>query len=184
MESYVINQSKQLQELKNQTGFLNDSLTKLSAKVDSFATHNKMLETQISQVAKQVATSSQTPGVFPGQTEANPKAHVNAISLGSGRKLEDTVVKARIIEGESDKCQGKKAIIESEKLLDKSKILLPLRLIKPCLEAQFKKIVNILKKICINIPFAEALSPKPLYAKFMKKSFSKKKTIKHNEIIA
>ena len=93
MESYVMNKSKQLQELKNQTRFLNDSLAKLNAKVDSFATHNKMLETQISQVVKQVATSSQTPGVFPGQTEANPKAHVNAISLGSGWKLEDTVVK-------------------------------------------------------------------------------------------
>jgi len=97
MESYVVNQSKQLQELKNQTGFLNDSLTKLNVRVDSFATHNKMLETQISQVAQQVATSSRTPGVFPQQTEANPKAHVNAISLGSGRKLEDTIVKARTI---------------------------------------------------------------------------------------
>jgi len=30
MEIYVMNQSKQLQELKNQTGFLNDSLTKLN----------------------------------------------------------------------------------------------------------------------------------------------------------
>jgi len=52
MESYVMNQSKQLKELKNQIGFLNVSLTKLNAKVDSFATHNKMLETQISQVAQ------------------------------------------------------------------------------------------------------------------------------------
>jgi len=82
MESYVMNQSKQLQELKNQTEFLNDSLSKLNTKVYSIATHTKMLETQISQVAQQVATSSQTPGVFPGQTEANPKAHVNAISFG------------------------------------------------------------------------------------------------------
>jgi len=71
-----------------------------------------MLETQISQVAQQVATSSQTPGIFPGQTEANPKAYVNAISLGSGRKLEDTIFKARTIEGESDKCQGEIAMIE------------------------------------------------------------------------
>jgi len=157
-----MNQSKQLQELKNQTKFLNDSLTKLNAKVDSFATHNKMLETQISKVAQQVATSSQTPGVFPGQTKANPKAHVNVISLGSGRQLEDTVVKARTIEGESDKCQGEIAMIESEKPLDKSKIPLPLRLGKPCLEAQFKKFINILKKICIKIPFAEALTRMPL----------------------
>jgi len=74
-----MNQSKQLEELKTQIGLLNDSLTKLNAKVDSFAAHNKMLETQISQVAQQVATSSQTPGIFLGQTEANPKAHVNAI---------------------------------------------------------------------------------------------------------
>jgi len=49
-----------------------------------------MLETQISQVAQQVAASSQTLGDFPGQTEANPRAHVNAISFG-GSKLEETV---------------------------------------------------------------------------------------------
>ena len=77
-----MNQSKQLQELKNQTGFLNDSLSKLNTKVDSIATHTKMVETQISQVAQQVVASSQTSWVFPGQTEANPKAHVNAISFG------------------------------------------------------------------------------------------------------
>ena len=81
MENYVINQSKQLQEFKTQTEFLNDSLVKLTSKVDSIATHNKMLETQISQVAQQVATSSQTPEVFQGQTEANPKGLINAITL-------------------------------------------------------------------------------------------------------
>jgi archaellum component FlaC len=69
-----LEQSKQFQELKNQTGFLNDSLVKLTSKVDSIATHTKMLETQISQVAQQVATSSQTPRVFPSQTETNPKS--------------------------------------------------------------------------------------------------------------
>jgi len=52
------------------------------------------------------------------------------------------------------------------------------------LEAQFNKFVNILKKICINIPFAEALSRMSLYAKFLKEIFSKKKTIEHNETIA
>jgi uncharacterized coiled-coil protein SlyX len=73
MESYVMNQSKQLQERKNQTGFLNDSLAKLTSKVDSISTHTNMLETQISQVAQQVAASSHTPGVFPGQTKPTPK---------------------------------------------------------------------------------------------------------------
>jgi hypothetical protein len=41
-----------------------------------------------------------------------------------------------------------------------------------------------LKKICINIPFAEVLSQMPLYAKFLKEIFSKKRKIEHNETIA
>jgi len=45
MENYVINQFKQLQELKNQTEFLNDSLAKITSMVDSTATHNKIFET-------------------------------------------------------------------------------------------------------------------------------------------
>jgi hypothetical protein len=51
LENFVIDQSKQTLEHINQTGFLNDSFNKLISRVDSIATHNKMLETQISQVA-------------------------------------------------------------------------------------------------------------------------------------
>jgi len=61
---------------------------------------------------------------------------------------------------------------------------LPSGLAKPCLEEKFKKFINILKKICIKILFAEALTRMPLYAKFIKKIFSKKKAIEHNETIA
>jgi len=68
-----MDQSKQFQELKNQTGFLNGSLVKLASKVDSIATHNKMVETQISQVAQQVATFSQTPEIFPGTLKLTEK---------------------------------------------------------------------------------------------------------------
>jgi len=183
MENYVVNQSKQLQELKSQTGFLNDSLAKLNSKVDSTATHTKMLETQISQVAQQVATSSQTPGVFHGKTEANLNSHVNAISLRGSNQLEDTIAKAEKFEEECVKLLGEKAIIDSEKPLDKTKVTFPLRLAKPNLEAQFNKFVDMLKKICINIPFSEALSQMPLYAKFLKEIFSKKRKIEHNETL-
>jgi len=75
-------------------------------------------------------------------------------------------------------------MIEGDKPLDKPKVPFPLSLARPNLEAQFNKFVNILKKICINIPFAEALYQMPLYAKFLKGIFSKKKTIEHNETIA
>jgi len=60
----------------------------------------RQLETQISQVAQQVATSSRTPGVFPSQTEINPKGRINAIKLRDGKKLENSIEKSKIIEGE------------------------------------------------------------------------------------
>ncbi|KEH22179.1 hypothetical protein MTR_7g034010 [Medicago truncatula] len=67
-----------------------------------------MLETQISQVAPQEATSSQTPEVFPSQTETNPKGIINALQLRDGKQLEDPIMKTKTIVGE----------IESEKQQD------------------------------------------------------------------
>jgi len=99
---------------------------------------------------------------------------VNAISLGNGRKLEDTIAKARNIKGESDKFQGLIAMIESEEPLDKSKVPFPLRLAKTRLEAQFNKFVDMLKKIRINIPFEEACL-KCLYMLNFQKIFFQKK---------
>jgi len=188
MESYVMNQSKQLQELKNQTRILNDSLAKLTSKVDSIATHANMLETQISHVAQHVATSSQTLRVFIGQTEVNPKAHINAIILRDGKQLEVPVVKATIIEREeSDKLRSEKALEKSEKPLVsppyKLKVPFPQRLAKPNLEAPFEKFINMLKNIHINIPFVEALSRMPLYANFLKDILLKKRTIEGNATI-
>jgi len=84
-----------LRRLKNQTGFLNDSLTKLTSKVDSIVTHNKMLETQISQVAQQMVASSQTTEIFPCHTETNPEGHISVITLRDGKQLEDSVVKVK-----------------------------------------------------------------------------------------
>jgi len=59
-----------------------------------------MLETQISQVAQQVATFFETPGVFSSQTEANPKGLINAIKHRVGKQLEDPIMKTKTIKGE------------------------------------------------------------------------------------
>ena len=53
------------------------------------ATHNKMLETQISQVAQQQATIAAPTWAFPGQPQPNPRGHTNAITLRSGTKLDE-----------------------------------------------------------------------------------------------
>jgi len=65
LENLVLDNTRHNQELKIQAGILNDSLDRLSSKVESLCTHNKILETQIPQVAQQVASPSQTSGIFP-----------------------------------------------------------------------------------------------------------------------
>jgi uncharacterized coiled-coil protein SlyX len=112
LEKCVMHQSKQFQELKNQIGFLNDSVVKLTSKVDSISIHQKLLETQISQVAQQATASSPTFEVLLSQTETNPKDHISTITIRDGKQLEDPIVKVKNNEGEigSDEPQSEKAI--------------------------------------------------------------------------
>jgi len=130
---------------------LNDSIVGLSSKVDSFCTHNKMLETQIPQIAQQVASSSQTSEVFLSQTKTNPKDLINAITLRDGKQLENPVVKSKIIEGEveSEKPQSEKVVVESEKPNTpppyKPKISFPQGFDKFKLDEQFRKFIEIIQ---------------------------------------
>ena len=81
MENFIANQAQQNKEFLNQNVHTGEQLKLLANKVDALATHNKMLETQISQVAQHQASSAAPAGTFPGQPQPNPKGHANAITL-------------------------------------------------------------------------------------------------------
>ena len=57
----------------------------------------------------------------------------------------------------------------------KPQISFPQRLQKAKLEEQFSKFLNMFKKMEVNIPFSEALTQMPHYAKFMKDILSIKR---------
>ena len=59
----------------------------------------------------------------------------------------------------------------------------PQRLAKTKNEGQFKKFVELLKQLNITIPFTEAITQIPSYAKFLKEILSNKKNLKENEIV-
>ena len=80
----------------NQNVHTNELIKQLAHKVDSMATHNKMLETQISQVAQQQAATAAPAGTFPGQPQPNPKGHVNAVTLQSGTELDNDPAAVRV----------------------------------------------------------------------------------------
>ena len=62
-------------------------------------------------------------------------------------------------------------------------IKFPHRMHKSKLDDQFAKFLNIFKKLEINIPFAEALTQMPHYAKFMKDILSKKRNFDEDGVV-
>ena len=60
----------------------------------------------------------------------------------------------------------------------------PQRLQKAKLEEQFSKFFNMFKKTEINIPFSEALTQMPHYAKFMKDILSRKRKIVEEGVVS
>ena len=59
----------------------------------------------------------------------------------------------------------------------------PQRLKQEKLDKQFSKFLDIFKKLHINIPFAEALSQMPSYAKFLKEILSNKRKLEEHETV-
>jgi len=55
---------------------------------------------------------------------------------------------------------------------------------KAKLDMQFEKFLEVLKKLYISIPFTEALTQLPSYAKFLKVILSNKRNLEEYETIA
>ena len=88
MENFIATQAQTNKDVQNQNIHTNEQIKQLANKIDALATHNKMLETQISQVAQQQAPTAAPTDTFPGQPQPNPKGHAHAIILRSGTELD------------------------------------------------------------------------------------------------
>jgi len=60
----------------------------------------------------------------------------------------------------------------------------PQRFAKAKLDSQFGKFLDMFKKLHIDVPFLDALSQMPFYAKFLKEILSKKRKIDEHETVA
>ncbi|XP_021761416.1 uncharacterized protein LOC110726269 [Chenopodium quinoa] len=69
------------------------SNVEMSSNIQQLQAHNKIIENQLAQIAQQVGSStSNASGQFPSSTVVNPKEHVKAITLRSGRGYEGPVM--------------------------------------------------------------------------------------------
>ena len=166
-----------------------DNLGKLDKVVQSNSASIRNLELQMGQLAKIVGERSQ--GQLPSNTEENPRK-LMAITLRSGKTIESASPKDSE-ENKADKEAEDNEVIEIPKpnvpktstLCDNPPPPSPVqpyvppipylqRLKKRKDENNFKKFLDIFKKLHINIPFAEALAQMPSYAKFLKEIISNK----------
>jgi len=58
------------------------------------------------------------------------------------------------------------------------------RMAKAKLNIQFGKFLDVLRKLYIDMPFIEALTQMPSYAKFMKEILSNKRKLEEHETVA
>ncbi|XP_062114137.1 uncharacterized protein LOC133825171 [Humulus lupulus] len=152
------------------------------------------LETQVGQLANMLNNRPQ--GNFPSNTEVNPKKQVQAITLRSGKKTEQSSVQQSVVQNEglgekSDTTE--KRVTKNHKITEKvppvvvgqpTRFPYPLRLRKTTLDKWFSMFLEVFKKLHINIPFVEALEQKPNYVKFMKEILSKKRKMEDYETVA
>ncbi|XP_010669123.3 uncharacterized protein LOC104886363 [Beta vulgaris subsp. vulgaris] len=165
--------------------------------IQQIQAQNKLLESQISQLAHQVGQLSKAPGHFPGNSEQPSKGHINAVILRNGKELQDHPLKEPSKRTVEEMVQTEKAveneIIEEEKKKEPTPtpirpytppVPFPQRLARAKLEKKYGKFLDILKKLHINIPFLEAISEMPSYAKFLKDMLSNKRKIEENATVS
>ncbi|XP_062080890.1 uncharacterized protein LOC133785687 [Humulus lupulus] len=88
-------------------------------------------------------------------------------------------VEEKVTEGLATKEKIQPVVVDSN-----VKIPYPQRLQKNSLDKQFSKLLEVFKKLHINIPFVEALEQMPSYVKFMKEILSKKRRLEDFETVA
>ncbi|KAL2921987.1 Protein hu-li tai shao [Bienertia sinuspersici] len=199
MEQLASQQLKQNDYQSKQNEFFNNSIQQIQA-------HNKLMENSMTQLAQQLSQLNKAPGHLPGQTESNPstqKGQINAVTLRSGKELEEPPMKALEPTTGEEKDNSNDVAIDLEKEVEqevvkgkekepitvpiapyKPPVPFPQRLAQAKLEMKYGKFLEVLKKLHINIPFLDAISEMPSYAKFLKDILSNKRKLEENTTVS
>ncbi|XP_060969103.1 uncharacterized protein LOC133036595 [Cannabis sativa] len=184
---------------------MRDYMAKNDAVIQSQAASLRNLEVQLGQLANDLKNRPQ--GTLPSDTE-NPrrdgKEHCKAVTLRSGKIIESNVAATGSKEPSSIQKEGemkKKPATTAaeipqasyktsdrrsaaEKPLQKPPLPFPQRFKKQQDDGQFRRFLDVLKQLHINIPLVEALEQMPTYVKFLKDILTKKRRLGEFETVA
>ena len=154
----------------------------------------KNLETQIGKLA--LTLQNQMKDAFPSDTKKNPKDCM-AVQLRSGKELEkeksekdegnkgeESLENAESLEKERKKEQQQEEERSKKKAQNSMPAVpFPQRLQKSKIEEQFARFLKTFQKLEISMPFTEAVTQMPLYAKFPKEILSKKRRFAEKGVV-
>ncbi|XP_062085645.1 uncharacterized protein LOC133791745 [Humulus lupulus] len=198
-------QTMQSSSLEN---MLKEYIVKNEAMIQSQAASLRNLENQVGQLANELR--NRPHGTLPSDIE-NPrsmgKEHCKVVTLRSGKELEKDKIKSGH-EGEPSSIQINEEFQKDAELpsaqksasaqnaagmpqhcqpassISKKSPPFPQRFQKQKLDSQFKKFLDMLKQLHINIPLVEALEQIPNYVKFMKDILTRKRRLGEFETVA
>ncbi|XP_070031760.1 uncharacterized protein [Nicotiana tomentosiformis] len=159
----------QTEQPTNSTSHIEDMLKKLMADQHAQASAMRNLERQMGQLAS--AQNTRLVGALPRDTEANPKASINVVSR---------IKKAKESEKSAEEAVAKKP----PPLVARPPPPFPLRLQKVKDNAAYKKFLDILKQVQINILLVDILQEVPKYAKYIKDIVANKNRLTEFETVA
>ncbi|KAL2242612.1 UNVERIFIED_CONTAM: Transposon Ty3-G Gag-Pol polyprotein [Sesamum indicum] len=150
------------------------------------------LESQISQLASSVG-KLESQGKLPSQSVINPRQNASAITLRSGKELQEHVKEDNTKRGHDAERKSEKEIEvqqeQTEHEVDHPKPLVtrppfPERFTKAKKEEEEKEIFETFRKVEVNIPLLDAIKQIPRYAKFLKELCTSKGKLKGNERVS
>ncbi|XP_009778612.1 uncharacterized protein LOC142165894 [Nicotiana tabacum] len=153
------------------------------------ATSLRNLEHHVGQLA--IAQNTRPVGAFPSDTEPNPKDQVKAVTLRNGRALEEVPKKKKNIahtegelvpkpfEGNEKDDKGPEPVIET-----RPPPPFPQRLQKQKDDAKYKKFLDILSQVIVNLPLVEILQEVPKYARYLRDIVTNKRRHAEFETVA
>ncbi|KAL5564932.1 hypothetical protein UlMin_028096 [Ulmus minor] len=150
---------------------LKEYMARNDAVIQSQAASLRNLENQVGQLANEL--KNRPPGTLPSNTES-PKKDGKEHSENSGENSGKSGANAAALPQQNDQQKSRGNIPPP----------FPQRFKKQQQDHQFRRFLDVLKQLHINIPLVEALEQMPNYVKFMKDMLTKKRRFGEFETVA
>ncbi|KAG8655641.1 hypothetical protein MANES_04G051301v8, partial [Manihot esculenta] len=137
-------------------------------------------------------SNSETQGKLPAQTETNPRQNVSAITLRSGKELQNASyeqekqVAQEPIDLEASPAHSEEPVAQraDQKIRSHIPPPFPKRFKRTQKEKEEKEILETFRKVEINIPLLDAVKQIPRYAKFLKELCTNRRKLAEREKVS